>query len=225
MSDQKNIEKRFDAVSRSRTFRNIVGGFSLDRKRVLDIGCSYGEFLTHFGKGSVGFTIEPNEVLYAKTKGLDVRLGNIEADECDFAGEKFDVIFANNIFEHLLSPHMFLQKIPRYLGKDGLLILGVPSVPTISLLMRFSKFRGALATQHINFFTHRTLALTVQKGGWNVSQVRSFHMRNRYLDALLHPVAPHFYVIASVNPDFSYHEKRLKELAGYEFFKQHDSKK
>ena len=32
---------------------------------------------------------------------------------------------------------------------------------------------------------------------------------------LITPIYPHLYVIATPDPDFRYHEKRLKELAGY----------
>ncbi|MCI0542448.1 class I SAM-dependent methyltransferase [bacterium] len=217
-TDNDNIQKRFDAVSCSRTFRHLVQSFSLEKKKVLDVGCSYGEFLAHFGDGSAGLSIAGDEVEYGKSRGLDTRFRNIEDDECGFSSEKFDVIFANNIFEHLLSPHMFLQKIRVYLREDGILILGVPCVPMISPLIRFSKFRGALASNHINFFTRKTLMLTVLRGGWEVREARSFHFSNKYFDTLLHGIAPHFYVIATPDTNFAYNEKRLKELAGYDIF-------
>jgi len=223
---RQNIEKRFDAVSYSRTFRNIIQSFSMDKKKVLDIGCSYGEFLAHFGEGSTGLTVVLEEVEYGKRRGLNVRLGNIEADDCGLGpgNEKFEIIFANNIFEHLLSPHAFLQKIKAFLARDGFLILGVPCVPMIAFLMRFSRFRGAAASNHINFFTRHTLALTILSGGWIISEARSFRFKNKFLDAFLHPIAPHFYVIATPDPNFAYNKKRLKELAGYGILNTADAK-
>ena len=63
--DEK-IEKRFTNVSASKTFGNIVAHFGLKEVKVLDIGCSYGEFLVHFGEGSVVVSIEKEEVAYVQ---------------------------------------------------------------------------------------------------------------------------------------------------------------
>lgn len=208
------IEIRFQNVSRSKTFGNIINEFALDQKAVLDIGCSYGEFLAHFGKGSVGVTITKDEVDYGAIKGLDIRYGNIEEDDLKLA-EKFDVVFANNIFEHLYSPHSFLRNVGSFLKPGGLLILGVPCIPKIVSLLRVNKFRGSLAGAHINFFTRDTLIHTVERGGWDIHTTRGFHFRNGAIDALLNPIYPHFYVVASANPTFTYTNKRMKELVGY----------
>jgi SAM-dependent methyltransferase len=211
--DEK-IEKRFKNISKSKTFGNIIKIFDLDNKSVLDIGCSYGEFLSHFGDKSVGITIIEEEVKYAKHKGLDVRLGNVEPDDF-ILQEKFDVIFANNIFEHLYSPHGFLVKIKKYLKSDGFIILGVPCVPKIVSLIRFNKFKGSLAGAHINFFTKYTLTKTVEKAGYRVKTTRGFRFKNKFMDHLLDLIYPHFYVVAFPDENFKYSEKRMRELRGY----------
>jgi len=208
------IERRFIGVTKSKTFRNIVDVFDLSQKAVLDIGCSYGEFLIHFGAGSTGVTVTQAEVDYGNEKGLDIRLGNIEFDSFVLESQ-YDVIFANNIFEHLYSPHHFLIKIKKYLKPNGILILGVPCIPKIVSLVKLPKFRGSFAVEHINFFTRETLAKTVERGGWDIEMVRGFHFKHKVIDALCNPVYPHFYVIATSNPQFQYPERRMKELLGY----------
>ena len=208
------IEERFKNTSSSKTFQNLIRIFNLDKKRVLDIGCSFGEFVACFGKGSTGITIVQDEVSYGKGKGLDIRYGNIES--ADFVlPEKYDAIFANNLFEHLYSPHGFLSKIKKYLKPGGFLILGVPCIPKIASLLRLNKFRGSLAVAHINFFTRETLIKTVERGGWKIITTRGFHFSNKFIDHLLDPIYPHFYVVATPDPDFKYPDKRMKELAGY----------
>ena len=207
-------EKRFANASKSKTFLNKVHLFDLDKKSVLDIGCCNGEALVHFGSGSTGLTINPEEVATGKERGLDIRLGNIESD--DFVlDQTYDVIFANNLFEHLYSPHAFLIKIKKYLKPDGLLILGVPCIPKIVSLLHITKFRGSLADSHINFFTRDTLIKTVERAGWNPMTTRGFHFANASVDHLLDPIYPHFYVVAKPDPNFKYSDKRMKELAGY----------
>jgi len=209
-----DIDKRFKNIDNSKTFKHLLSSLDLKNRSVLDIGCSNGEFLRHFGKGSVGLTISHDEVKEAKERGLDVRYANIEDGNIKLE-KTFDVIFANNIFEHLYSPHGFLVEVKKFLKPKGALVLGVPCFPKISLLLNFTKFRGSLAVSHINFFTKGTLKETVLRGGWNVSEVRSFHMANKFLDNLLSIIAPHFYVVATPVADFKYHEKREKELEGY----------
>ena len=198
----------------SKTFRNICRKFSLVGKSVLDIGCSNGEFLVHFGQDSIGLTVLEEEVSAGQEAGLDVRLANVEDDNFSLDC-KFDVIFANNIFEHLQSPHNFLIRIKEFLKPGGLLILGVPCIPYLTPLVRLKKFRGSLASLHINFFTRSSLIKTVQYAGWDVHEARGFRFRNAVLDYLLNPIYPHFYVIACANPDFRYSAKRVKELEGY----------
>ena len=211
--DEK-IEKRFTAVTGSKTFRNIRVYAGLEEKSVLDIGCSYGEFLAHFGEGSVGLTIEPVEAEYGAKRDLSIRAGNVE-DPTFAVAEKFDAVFANNIFEHLYSPHAFLIHAKDFLKPNGVLILGVPCIPKLVSLLRIKKFRGSLASGHINFFTKQTLIHSVLQAGWKIECVRGFHFAPAFIDHLLDWAYPHFYVIARPDPNFVYTEKRRKELAGY----------
>ncbi len=194
----ERIERRFHNVNRSKTFKNIVNTFSLHEKQVLDIGCSYGEHLAHFGKKSVGLTTIAREVAYGVSRKLDIRSVDIEHAEGVELGT-FDAIFCNNLLEHLYAPHTFLEKLKTLLRPGGVLILGVPCIPKFSFLLRFKKFRGSLAESHINFFMRETLAKTVERSGWSVRMVRGFHFKSRLLDMLFQPVYPHFYVVARVN--------------------------
>ncbi|MCI0597813.1 class I SAM-dependent methyltransferase, partial [Candidatus Parcubacteria bacterium] len=123
-----------------------------------------------------------------------------------------DAIWANNLFEHLLSPHHFLMELRKHAHKDTLLILGVPVVPWAPFLMRLKKFRGSLASNHINFFTAKTLQLTVARAGWKVLSARSFFIDNALLDTFATGLAaPHVYVVAKNNIDFTYPEKKVRE--------------
>jgi SAM-dependent methyltransferase len=204
----EHIEKRYIDTAKSGTFKNLISLFQLDKKLVLDIGCLFGEFLVHFGSGSVGLTLEEEAVSYGKKRGLDIRKGDIEADNINIS-EKFDVIFANNLIEHLDSPHRFLLKTRSFLKPDGILILGVPSIPKVVNLARLKKFRGALARTHVNFFTKETINKTVERAGWEVIDTRGFHFKNKFIDKLLNLIYPHFYIVAKPNGDFI--EKRSRD--------------
>ncbi|MBI4114349.1 MAG: class I SAM-dependent methyltransferase [Candidatus Niyogibacteria bacterium] len=221
MYDNVKINARFHNVAKSATFQNIITAYRLRDKRVLDIGCSYGEHLVHFGKGSVGLTITEPEIDFGKEKGINIRYGNIESSDFKTEGifpaqggpaMGWDAIFANNVLEHLFSPHYFLYKSRELLKENGILILGVPCVPKIVLLMHIQKFRGSLSLPHINFWTGDTLRRTVERGGFTVHETRGFHFQNKMLDAFFEPVYPHFYCVATPIKNFTYPEKRMGEL-------------
>lgn len=204
----------FDMTKRSKTFARIVRHLALDRKAVLDVGCSEGHHLVAFGTGSLGLTIIPEHAEEAKRRGLLVAIKNVE-DKDFTTGRTFDAIWANNLFEHLESPHPFLMKMREELKPDGILILGVPVIPFFSFLTRLKKFRGAFAVSHVNFFTRRTLIETVRAAGWRVEEARLFYFSNPLLDWCMNLIAPHMYVVLASDADFKYADKRLMSLAGY----------
>ena len=216
-----NIQKRFDKLKKSETFNRIIKSFGLRDRRVLDIGCGYGEYLANFGNGSAGITTTLSEVEYGKDNNLDIMYGNAELiDEINFK-KSFNVIWANNFFEHILSPHSFLIKLKKISNSKTILILGVPVIPRIVFLLYLNKFKGALATSHINFFTRESLKLTVERAGWKVKNVKSFVFGTRVLDQIFTLFfSPHIYIIAENDINFKYNDKKLKEWEDNQYYKK-----
>ncbi|HEY4502304.1 MAG TPA: class I SAM-dependent methyltransferase [Candidatus Paceibacterota bacterium] len=215
-----SIEGRFTGVKESKTFLRLLHNFKLGSKRVLDVGCGYGEYLDCFGKGSLGITTTKDEADYATGRGLAVVLGNAEQIDTLSLPEKFKVVWANNIFEHLLSPHAFLLKLKTVVAEDATLILGVPVIPSVAFLMRMEKFRGALVSNHINFFNRRTLTLTVTRAGWHIDDIRSFICGYRIVDKIFGLATPHVYVIAKNNSLFQYPNKKVAEWKEEAYYKE-----
>lgn len=105
-------------------------------KRVLDIGCVQHDpdnyrspywvhkALVAVADHVVGIDLYPEGVEYLRGKGYDVRL----FDACDFdIGEKFDVIVAGDIIEHLDNVGGFLSSCRRSLRPDGVLLVTTDS--------------------------------------------------------------------------------------------------
>lgn len=203
----------------SRAVDFIVSEYQLSTKKVLDIGCGRSQFLGQFGEGSVGITTDPQEIALGASKGFTVVSGNAEEVDKIHLNTKFGVLWANNLFEHLLSPHAFLMRLKKVSDDNTLLVLGVPVIPFPGVLVRFSKFRGSLASNHINFFTRKSLMLTVERAGWTIVSARPWMVKNKVLDILCSFFAPHIYVVARNNPQFTYPSKKLAEWHAEPYYK------
>ncbi len=125
--------------------------YGLDKKKVLDVGSAWGEFLIHFGPGSKGIEVLPESVKFSKSLGLNVSEYNFE-DEWQEEPESFDAIWCSNILEHVVAPHRLLRRFHNALKPDGLVFIRVPTIPSnwlyIKLNRLFLGFLGYDAMQH-----------------------------------------------------------------------------
>ena len=105
-------------------------------KRVLDVGCVQHDpnnyrspywvhnALVAVADHVVGLDLYEEGVGYLRNKGYDVRL----ADACSFElNEKFDVIVAGDVIEHLDNAGGFLSSCRRHLQPEGVLLVTTDS--------------------------------------------------------------------------------------------------
>lgn len=122
-SDQPHWSRRWHRKAASR-----LAAFEPYRQKgtFLEIGCSLGDFL-HFIDNAkwktVGIEISDAAAGYARDKWqLDVRTGSLQAVAPTLTPESFDVIWAANLIEHVISPSRFLEDIQKLLRPGGMLI-------------------------------------------------------------------------------------------------------
>lgn len=94
---------------------------------VLDIGCGVGEVIDVFkdrGHACTAIEVNPIAVEWLKKNKISVF-----ADSFDRFPEtnKFDVIMAWGVVEHVVNPHDFLKKVYRHLKPGGVFASEVPS--------------------------------------------------------------------------------------------------
>jgi SAM-dependent methyltransferase len=201
----------------ARAVRFVCETHDLDRKAVLDIGCSHGQHLMHFGPGSAGIDAVERNVEFSRALGFETVLANVEDGLPDF-GRRFEAIFASNLLEHLVAPHLFLLRLHALLEPDGRLFIHVPTMPPLPIVDRLIKraigHNGYLASEHINAFTPRTLAFTVERAGYMVDDVVFVGARGRGLLGLGEPIFRELGItamaVARRNPSFQYPEKRVE---------------
>src|SRR6478672_1017260 len=145
--------------------------YGADRRAVLDIGCGFGQHLVHFGAGSVGLDAVERNVAFVRALGYEAVLANVEDGFPDLE-RPFDAVFASNLLEHLVAPHLFLLRLHRLLKPDGLVFIHVPTIPPLPIVDRLIKraigHNGYQASEHIYAFTPRVGAFILERAGFKV---------------------------------------------------------
>jgi len=86
--------------------------------------------------------------------------------------ERFDVVLACDVLEHLVNPEALLRALLGVIKTNGRLIVSVPNIAYLGILaaLRAGRFdyveKGQLDRTHLRFFTRRTIESTLLVNGW-----------------------------------------------------------
>lgn len=183
----------------------------------LDVGCGHFVHLQNFAPGSVALDARsmspPREYHFVKWNFLDEISDALAAEGHP---SQFPVIWCSDLFEHVLSPHLFLLNLRRALTDNGVLFLGVPLVNRLAIT-RFQTrtnwinlFCGFLSQDHVNFFTFETIKHTARFAGLEVEAWYSpFLPMKRPIMTGIEPVTV---LVLRKIPDWNYGPKAYKRL-------------
>lgn len=141
-------------------------------KRVLDIGCRNGAITEFYKEGNtvVGFDIDPNALLEASKRGIEIHLVDLNGIWPDVG--QFDVVVMTEVLEHLYFPEKVLEKVTSVLKPNGKFVGSVPNAFSlknrIRLLFAKKQYSSFGDPTHINHFTHQELKELLQKHFKNV---------------------------------------------------------
>ncbi|TNF90769.1 MAG: class I SAM-dependent methyltransferase [Gammaproteobacteria bacterium] len=154
-------------LARAKLFRQYAGqvqtlmqmaGGRPDRIRVLDFGMGWGywaRMAQAHGLDVKGFELSQERREYARGMGLSV------ITELPAPGNQFDIIYANQVFEHLPDPLATLRQLCSRLAPRGLVYIRVPDGRGVAhTLEQYGWSPGLDAIhplEHINCFTRVTL--------------------------------------------------------------------
>jgi len=140
----------------------IKGLVELDKKDILEVGCSNGKLLKELNKkGSVVKGIEPSkESEIAKKNGIEI----IGSDVSEVRGV-FDVILIFMVIEHLNDPIKELKSLRKLLKKNGLIIIEVPNTPKPDGLNKII-LESVFNNVHTLHFNSKSLEYAILKSGF-----------------------------------------------------------
>lgn len=129
---------------------------------LLDVGCGSGEFLACLARtGCRGIGIDPGAAYaeYARDSlGLDITVTDLE--NAGFSPERFDVLTAHHVVEHLPDPVGILRRMRDLIRPDGVVYISVPDM-TPGDRPAFLRLHFA----HVHGFTPPTLKLAAWEAG------------------------------------------------------------
>lgn len=158
----------------------VIALIPKNAKKVLDVGCSSGEFgyaLKHQGIEVWG--VEPVvESADLANKVLDKVINGLFVPGSPIPDNFFDVVTFNDSLEHFPDPMPPLTLAKAKLKDDGLLICSIPNVRYIEnlknlLLNKDWKYEesGILDKTHLRFFTAKSMVRTIEEAGYKVISV------------------------------------------------------
>lgn len=149
---------------------------------LLDVGAGNGLFVKiareEFAWNARGLKLSKAEVSFAK-EVLDV---DIEPTLLEDVGEKFDVITSFNVLEHVVDPVELISEMREHLVEGGLIALTTPNPTCIQARIKGLREWGMISPpHHINIFTKTSLALALEKQGF---EVLSYDTLSTYISSL-----------------------------------------
>jgi 2-polyprenyl-3-methyl-5-hydroxy-6-metoxy-1,4-benzoquinol methylase len=110
--------------SKGRKVRRVAELFEGRLGRWLEIGCGFGQAMRQARE--LGFTVVGTELYaayidYCQARGLEVRTGSVDRIEFDTAS--FDVVYMQEVLEHLKQPFAFIDEAARVLTPGGILFV------------------------------------------------------------------------------------------------------
>ncbi|MFC2122055.1 class I SAM-dependent methyltransferase, partial [Bacteroidota bacterium] len=175
-------------------------------RKVLDLGCSYGQFLVNFDSGSLGVDLQDRHLEFAVS--LDLQVVKFNVEEGVKLGDKYDVVFCRQLLDHLVSPHKLLVESHRILEGEGFLIVAIDNIDYL--------LGGAISEHHLYGFNLKVLRMLVERSGFNI--IKAFTLTSnkpRLLEKLINSSSlllsrsMDLYVIAKRDAAYRYPERRL----------------
>ena len=160
---------------------NTLNRLSVQKGRLLDVGCAEGLFLeqaAHDGWEVTGTEISSFAVRHCKEKlGLNVMQG--ELADIKFPDSAFHAVTMWHVLEHTPDPIAVLREIRRILKYDGVFVMAIPNLHNILSQYAYRLIKGRRIhlfdpddrELHLYHFTPETIRLASEKAGFSVQKI------------------------------------------------------
>jgi len=181
-------------------FTNRVEG-----KKVLDIGVVQHDTnkvnnstwlhraIREHSSSILGIDIDKDGVHYLNKEGYSVVCEDAETFSLD---DKYQVVTAGDLIEHLSNPGMFLDRVKEHLSDDGVLLLSTPNPFWWRWVVKILKTGSAKPhIQHTCWFCEDTMRQLMERHGFYIDKVDycTIYVLStfwQYLTRVINPLLP-----------------------------------
>jgi len=152
---------------RIKQFQRFVDDYCLKEKKLIEIGCGCGEYMSimqHFGVETFGLEYSETSVSQCIQSGLNVFQGFIHTSHYRINSAPFNGFYILNFLEHLPDPNTFLTGIYNNLAENAIGLVEVPNFDMILKKNLFSEF----TSDHLLYFTKETLNSLLKQNGFEI---------------------------------------------------------
>lgn len=171
-------EHKFFQGTQNNSWANMYR-FIPDGARVLDIGCStgnFGEALEHLKGATVtGIDLSETDIADARTKITEAFV--MDATDPDALARlgTFDVVVLADVLEHVVEPRDLLAATRQLLKPDGVVVYSIPNMAHMSVRLDLLEGRfgytetGLLDYTHLHFYDQREIADVFDSAGFVIA--------------------------------------------------------
>lgn len=155
-SNEGKFQQHFDALDQAIGIRG---------KRILDFGCGIGNFLSVAIASGAGAAvgIESNETARQEAR---IRGFEIAANVNELTNEKFDLIYMNDVIEHLRDPVETCVALNQLLDKNGQIFVTTINLDSLKARLVRARWDMVRDPTHLYFFNSRSLAQVLTNAGF-----------------------------------------------------------
>lgn len=182
LPDERASQRRASvATRRLARIRALLGGRLDRRPRIVDVGCSRGDFVaaaTGAGYEAEGVEPAPQIAAAARATGRKVHTGLLE--EQHFGDAQFDAVSLFEVVEHLRAPLALLRECHRILRPGGIMLISTGNAASwtaSAMKARWDYFQTHKDAGHISFFNPQSISLLAAKAGFETAEVTTSRVR------------------------------------------------
>lgn len=180
---QEGIEHNIlQRVWHIRRFKAVCGLIRRYPKKILDVGCASGWFLSQLSKlypkaKCYGVDVYDNAIAYGAKLYPEINFKVADAHRLPFEDNTFDLVVCTSVLEHVDDPQSVLLEIKRVLKQRGVAVIELDSGSVLFTIAWFlwKRFKGSVWHHaHLHSFTVKKLKSKILSCGFTIIKKKKF---------------------------------------------------
>lgn len=195
-------------------FFEFLKFFKNKKFKLLDIGCGEGHFLKmalENGFEVIGIDFNEKVVKTAKEKFKIEKIYPFTLEEFmkNFPYEKFGIITAFHIIEHLDNPLDFVFKLRKILKENGFFVFSLPNTKRLYVKIK-ERESWDYPPHHLTRWNLKSIEFLMKKTGFNIVKIKEENPFDLIMDVLMRKI--HFNLTRKIYQDTKNYSKNLKDI-------------